>query len=415
MTDLAEATRRGFDRLWAQLAPVGRDPASGGYRRFVYTPAELELREWFAAEARTRHLDVHEDRAGNLWAWWGDPDAGDAVVTGSHLDSVPQGGAFDGPLGVVSGLLAIDELRERGVQPTRPIAVVAFADEEGGRFGLACAGSRLVTGQLDPERALALRDDDGVSLAEALASTGRDPLDLGPDPKLVANIGAFVELHVEQGRRLIELDVPVAVGSSILPHGRWRFDLHGQPNHAGTTRLGDRDDPMLVQARLVLAARAAAEVHERDDPDAVATVGRVRVEPNGVNAIPSRVTAWLDARAEREDTVRRIVDRVSAEVGVEPHEESWTPAVGFDQGLGRRVAEVLQRRDPTAPRPWLPTGAGHDAGILATAGVSATMLHVRNPTGISHAPQEHAERDDCLEGVAALTDVLTDLAATGPT
>ncbi len=405
----SEPTRRGFDHLWSALAPIGRDAANGGYRRFAYAPAELELREWFVGEARARHLDVHEDRAGNLWAWWGDPDAGQAVVTGSHLDSVPQGGAFDGPLGVVSGLLAVDQLRTRGVRPARPLAVVAFADEEGGRYGVACAGSRLLTGGLTAERALALRDDDGVTLSEALTATGRDPRRLGADPALVARIGAFVELHVEQGRGLIDLDAPVAVGSMIRPHGRWRFDLTGQPDHAGTTLLADRDDPMLSQAHLVLAARAAAEAQVWDDPFAVATVGRVRVEPNGVNAIPSRVAAWLDARAQDADTVRGIVDRVSAEVGVAAVEESWTPRVEFDPPLSRRVAEVLQRRDPTAPRPWLPTGAGHDAGILATAGVPTAMLHVRNPTGISHAPQEHAERDDCLAGIVALTDVLADL------
>ena len=410
----SEPTRRGFDRLWSALAPIGRDRASGGYRRFAYAPAELELREWFVGEARARHLDVHEDRAGNLWAWWGDPDADDAVVTGSHLDSVPQGGAFDGPLGVVSALLAVDELRARGVQPPRPLAVVAFADEEGARFGVACAGSRLLTGGLAAERALALRDDDGVSMAEALTATGRDPGGLGPDPALVARIGAFVELHVEQGRGLIDLDTPVAVGSMIRPHGRWRFDLTGRADHAGTALLPDRDDPMLAQAHLVLAARAAAEAHGWDDPFAVATVGRVRVEPNGVNAIPSRVSAWLDARAQQADTVRGIVDRVSAEVEVEPLEESWTPRVEFDPPLSRRVAEVLQRRDPTAPRPWLATGAGHDAGILATAGVPTAMLHVRNPTGISHAPQEHAEREDCIAGVVALTDVLADLLVAGP-
>lgn len=414
MTNLAEVTRRGFDRLWAELTPVGRDQATGGYRRFAYTDAELALREWFTGAARQRHLDVHEDRAGNVWAWWGDATAGDAVVTGSHLDSVPQGGAFDGPLGVVSGLLAIDELRERGGRPTRPIAVVAFADEEGGRFGVACAGSRLLTGQLAPERALALRDDDGVTLAESLTASGRDPQRLGADPGLLGSVGTFVELHVEQGRGLIDTGAPVAVGTSIHPHGRWRFDLHGQPNHAGTTRLDDRDDPMLAQARLVLTARAAAEAAAWDDPSAVATVGRVRVDPNGVNAIPSRVQAWLDARAEREDAVREMVERIAADVGVEPVEESWSPAVRFDPPLVRRIAEVLQREDPVRHGAGLPTGAGHDAGILAVAGIPTAMLYVRNPTGISHAPQEHAERDDCLAGVAALTDVLADLAGDEP-
>ncbi|MFP4636079.1 MAG: allantoate amidohydrolase, partial [Nitriliruptoraceae bacterium] len=396
MSELTTDTVRGFDRLWSTLEPIGRDPA-GGYRRFAYTDTDLELREWFVAEARARHLDVHEDRAGNLWAWWEatgrEATPGEAVVTGSHLDSVPQGGAFDGPLGVVSALLAIDELRARGITPTRPIAVVAFAEEEGSRFGVACLGSRVLTGRLPASQALALRDDEGVALAEALSATGREPRGLGPDRELLGRVGAFVELHVEQGRGLVDAGAPVGVGSMIRPHGRWRFDLYGRADHAGTTRLSDRDDPMLATARLVLAARAAAEAEQDADPGAVATVGRLRIEPNGVNAIPSQVRAWLDARADDEATVRRLVDRVAGEARTEAVEESWTPRVDLDRELGQRVEEVVARGPRTAP--VLATGAGHDAGILATAGVPTAMLFVRNPTGVSHAPDEHAERDDC--------------------
>jgi beta-ureidopropionase / N-carbamoyl-L-amino-acid hydrolase len=402
---LEPAVVTAYDRLWAELAPLGRDPATGGYRRLAYTPADLQLRAWFTGSAQARGLDVHEDRAGNLWGWWGDATAGDAVVTGSHLDSVPQGGAYDGPLGVVAGLLAIDELRARGVVPSRPVAVVAFADEEGARFGVACAGSRLLTGRLDPDRARGLTDDEGVDLGEALRRSGRDPRRLGPDPETLRRFGAFVELHVEQGRGLIDLDAPVGVGTAIRPHGRWRFDLHGRADHAGTTRLADRDDPMLTQARLVLAARAAAEA--RQQAGAVATVGRVVVEPGGVNAIPSRVRAWLDARAEDEATVRAIVDELVDLLGTRAIEESWTPRVELDVPLQERAARRVTARFGAAP--GLATGAGHDAGILAAAGVPGAMLFVRNPTGVSHAPDEHAERTDCLAGVAALTDVLEDL------
>jgi beta-ureidopropionase / N-carbamoyl-L-amino-acid hydrolase len=397
--DVAEQDAIGaaFDRLWATLAPVGTDP-SGGYRRLAYTPPELELRDWFAAEARARSLDVHEDRAGNLWAWWGDPTVGEALVTGSHLDSVRRGGAFDGPLGVASGLLAVDLLRARGVVPSRPVAVAAFADEEGARFGVACAGSRLLTGQLDPERALALTDDDGVSYAEALRASGRDPAGLGPDAEVVRSIGSYVELHVEQGRALDDLGAAVGVASAIRAHGRWRFDLAGRPDHAGTTRLEDRDDPMLAHARTILAAREAAAAH-----GGVATVGRVQVEPNGVNAIPARVRTWLDARADEETRVRAIVADVATAADVAPVEESWTPRTDLDAALRDRLATRL------GGAPVLATGAGHDAGILALAGIPTAMLFVRNPTGVSHAPEEHAGRDDCVAGVVALTDVLEDL------
>jgi beta-ureidopropionase / N-carbamoyl-L-amino-acid hydrolase len=397
-----EVAARTFDRAWDELAPVGRDPASGGYRRYAYADAELELRAWFRGEATARGLDVHEDRAGNLWAWWGDPTRGDALATGSHLDSVPRGGAFDGPLGVVSGFAAVDVLRARGVVPSRPLVVAAFADEEGGRFGVACAGSRLLTGLLDPARARGLQDDDGVTLAEALRRTGRDPAALGADRDVLATIGTYVELHVEQGRGLVDLDAPVGVATAIRAHGRWRFDLDGQPDHAGTTLLEDRDDPMLRHARVVLAARESATAC-----GALGTVGKVRVDPNGVNAIPARVTTWLDARADDEADVRRIVDEVARVAGTTPVEESWTPRVDLDAPLRDRLAARL------GGAPLLATGAGHDAGILAMAGIPSAMLFVRNPTGTSHAPGEHAERDDCVAGIVALADVLEDLGGEG--
>jgi len=400
------AATAAFDRMWADLAGIGRHPGTGGYRRFAWSREDADLREWFAGEAAARGLDLVDDRAGNLWAWWGDPDRdGPGVVLGSHLDSVPDGGAFDGPLGVVSALAAVDALRARGFVPARPVGVAVFGDEEGARFGVACAGSRLITGALAPDRARALADGDGVSMAEALTRAGRDPAHLGRDDEALRRVATFVELHVEQGRGLDQLDRAVAVGTGIWPHGRWRVELPGEANHAGTTALADRRDPMIAYASAVLAARGAATWH-----DALATCGKVVVEPNGVNAVPSRVTAWLDARAPRADAARAVVAEVTGVVEVHGGtvtEESWTDRTVFDTALAARLAALLG----DAPR--LATGAGHDAGILAAAGVPTAMLFVRNPTGVSHAPAEHAERADCLAGVAALADVAADLAGAG--
>ncbi|WP_309054035.1 M28 family peptidase, partial [Streptomyces sp.] len=137
--------------MWRSLRPLGRSAASGGYRRYAWTEADTDCRLWFRMQAEARRLDYEVDRNGNQWAWLGDPAAGDAVVTGSHLDSVPDGGAFDGPLGVVSSFAALDELRSRGVSFRRPLAIVNFGDEEGARFGLACVGSRLTAGHLTKE------------------------------------------------------------------------------------------------------------------------------------------------------------------------------------------------------------------------------------------------------------------------
>ncbi|XVQ13005.1 allantoate amidohydrolase [Spirillospora sp. CA-255316] len=399
-----------FEDMWAALLPVGRDPGSGGYHRFAWTPPELECRAWFLDEARRRGLAVERDRNGNLFAWW-DPEGTrrGAVLTGSHLDSVPGGGAFDGPLGIVSAFAAVDLLRERGARPVRPIGIAAFAEEEGARFGVACLGSRLLTGAISPDRARGLRDRDGRAFAEVIAGHGLDPALIGPDEDLLGRVSCFVELHVEQGRALAE---PVGAASAIVPHGRWRFGFAGEGNHAGTTRLEDRRDPMLPFARMVLAAREAAGRH-----GTLTTVGRVEAVPNGVNAIPSAVTAWLDGRGPADEAVRRTVAEVheaalaaAREHGVEVElaEESYSPVVDFDTGLRDRVAaDVAAALGGAAP--VLPTGAGHDAGILA-ARLPTAMLFVRNPTGVSHAPAEHAETGDCLAGVEALTAVLNDLA-----
>ncbi len=395
--------------MWSDLAPVGRSADTGGYRRYAWTREDHDLREWFAAECGRRGLDLATDRMGNQWAWWGDPDAAVAagelpVVTGSHLDSVPDGGAFDGPLGVVSALAALDALRDKGFRPARPLGVVNFVDEEGARFGVACAGSRVITGAMSADRARSLTDAEGTTMADAWRAAGRDPDTMGEDPETLARIGTFVELHVEQGRLLADLDddTPVAVGSDIWPHGRWRIDTPGEANHAGTTRLPDRRDAMLGHAATVIAARRAAQQH-----GCVATIGKVRVTPGGVNAIPSEVTGWLDARGADAEAVRRVVAEVSevaAEFDAVVTEESWTPTTAFDPGLARRIATRL------GGIPVIGTGAGHDAGILANHGVRTAMLFVRNPTGVSHSPAEWAEADDCHAGVAALATVLEDLA-----
>jgi len=305
----------------------------------------------------------------------------------------------------------VDLLRERGCLPVRPLGIAAFSEEEGGRFGIACLGSRLLAGAIEPGRARALADTAGVTLAEAMAAAGHDPDGIGPDDGLLAAVGAYVELHIEQGRALADLGAAIAIGEQIWPHGRWRLDFTGRPDHAGTATLADRRDPMLPFAAAVLAARQAAATH-----GARATVGRVIAEPGAINAVSARVTGWLDARGPDEQVLQAVVDEVLAaareaaaghgvELAVET--ESATPAVWFDPTLRETLASSLAARGIRAP--VLPTGAGHDAGVLA-ARVPSGMLFVRNPTGVSHSPAEHADPADCAAGVQALAAVLEDLA-----
>src|SRR5215475_2425208 len=398
MTTLPER----FSALWASLAPIGRSDVTGGYLRYAWSPSDLECREWFMEEALDRDLEVTTDGNGNIWATWrpaGVADGAKAIVTGSHLDSVPHGGAYDGPLGVVSALLAIDEMRARGATPTVPLRLVVFTEEEGSRFGVPCLGSRLLTGSMAPERALALTDRDGLRLADAMVIGGIEPETLGPDPTRLRGIGAFIELHVEQGRWLVEADHPVGIATGIWPHGRYRFDFRGEGNHAGTTRMDARHDPMLTYAFTALAANKEARL-----AGAHATVGRVSVEPNATNAVPSSVTGWLDARAADDETLKSLVEAITVKATeraerdgtrVSVIAESASGATTFDPELVDRIRGVL------SDAPLMATGAGHDAGVLAGR-VPSAMLFVRNPSGVSHAPEESATEEDCASGVAAI-------------
>ncbi len=417
-----------FEAMWADLAPVGRSADSGGYFRQPWEPAERDLAAWFTDQCRARDLTVESDGIGNLVGWWDPPVDGAGIVpdvwvrpglepkqkrqglprlggllTGSHLDSVLDGGAYDGPLGVVSGLAAVDELRSRGVVPARPLGVSVFVEEEGSRFGLACLGSRLATGTASWDAVRGLRDRSGTSLEAALERAG---LPGDPGTALLDGVATFVELHVEQGRHLEDAGAAVGVATGIWPHGRYRLEFVGRADHAGTTRMQDRADPMLSYAMTALAANKQARLGGQR-----ATFGRVEVTPNSTNSVPSAVTAWLDARASSSAALEELVAAVQRLAGERAERdgtaltmtaESVSGPVDFDAGLAARVAADHEG----APWPLLPTAAGHDAGILSAAGIPTVMLFVRNPTGVSHSPAESAGTADCLAGVVALADTL---------
>ena len=420
--------------LLKAIDDIGRDARRGGYSRPVYSGAELTLREWFVGEATARGLEVSTDANGIIWAWWDLPGADNsiagveasrvgALVTGSHLDSVPGGGAFDGPLGVASALAAFDVLAAREAAETlqrgRAMAIAVFPEEEGSRFGVACLGSRLLAGAIDPVRALTIRDSEGNTFADVVSAHGLDPNRMGRDDATLARIGDFVELHVEQGRGLNSeahtdragRGPAIAVGNSILGHGRWRLRFSGQGNHAGTTLMTDRADPMIAAAQTIVSVRAIASTQD----NARATVGRIEPIPGGTNVIASIVDLWLDVRHPEDSITAAIVEKIHREAQaiaasegctVDLTEESLSGTVHFDTRLTHMLAESVRRRVPDAP--LLPTGAGHDAGVLAAV-VPTGMLYVRNPSGISHSPEEFVEEDDANTGALALANALEDL------
>jgi N-carbamoyl-L-amino-acid hydrolase len=407
----AQRARELFAELFDELSAIGLH-ADGSTTRLMWTAETAAAGAWFDRTARRLGLHPSVDRNGNRWAWNGAPAAA-AIVTGSHLDSVRSGGRFDGALGVLTGLVAAHLLTVRGGL-ARALAVVSFADEEGGRFDLPTFGSRAMLGSLDVEANLGRTDAGGITLREALVDAGIDPGAMGRDEQSLARIGAFVEVHIEQGMLLTEVGEPLAIGTEILPHGRWRLELTGEANHAGTTALDARRDPMPVLAAAIAAARVVAE-EER----ALATVGKVEVSPNSTNSVAGRVSLWLDARAADTPSVERVVERtvVAAReaagahgVAVEVRRESFVGAVRFSGELRERIVAVLaQFGIEDVP---MATGAGHDAGALA-ATMPTAMLFVRSESGASHSPRELASMEDCLFGIGALTAVLAALAADG--
>jgi acetylornithine deacetylase/succinyl-diaminopimelate desuccinylase-like protein len=345
-----------FERL-DQLYVIGGGP---GANRLGGTAEEDEAHELAAGWMRDAGLEVERDDAGNLYGRLrGRRPELPEVWTGSHLDSVPAGGRFDGALGVIGGLEAL----ERAGRQERTLTVVAFRDEEGWK-GPGCVGSRsLCAGGLDPAPA------------------------------------AFVELHVEQGPRLEDADAPLAVVTGIVATARGEVVFEGREGHAGTTPMAGRSDALVAAAEFVLRLRDAAAVVK----GAVATVGRLEVEPGASNVIPAQVTVSVDVRAPDRDRVDEVLAVVPAEL-------SRTAEVEMASEPTRALREQLDRLG--VPVVELASGAGHDAGVLAAAGVPTAMLFVRSLNGgISHSPDELSVPEDIEQAVSALAGALVALAA----
>jgi N-carbamoyl-L-amino-acid hydrolase len=387
-------SRERFLRWFAELADIGRTPA--GWNRVAWTPLELEAQEWFRGVATGIGLEVRKDGAGSMWAVT--PGAGDGpfVCAGSHLDTQPDGGAYDGALGMVCALEAVAAVLESGEPRSRPLGVIAFVDEEGARFRTACFASRAIAGELDIDAVLDVMGDaphiHGVTRESLLAS--RDEL---------RRIGAFLEVHVEQGKALVDRDLALGVADVLAPRSRYRAVFEGESNHAGTTPMAGRRDALVEAARFVLAVDEAA----RARPGAVATVGRVEVSPGSTNSIPGRVVCTLDARAPGAAMVDELVAGLRGRFpDATITQESRNTGARFDARL--RAALRASAEAAGVPADDLPSYAGHDAGILA-GHVPAAMLFVRNPTGASHSPTESASDDDCVAAAQVLAGALAQL------
>lgn len=356
-------------RRLADLEPIGLDER--GTTRLAWTPEDEAAGHWFARRADEVGLRVEIDPAGNRWAvpdapgpWWG---------VGSHLDSVRAGGRYDGALGVCAGFAVAEHA---------PVAVIAFADEEGARFNTPTFGSRALAGVLDPA-VLERCDDDGVRLADAMAAAGVDPAGIAEAPAWLGRLRGFLELHVDQTPDLERF----AVVRGLAARMRVQADLHGRADHAGTTRRHERSDALLRAAILIVAAHRCAT------DDMVVTASRILVEPNALTTIAAHVRLWLDARSESPAALSAWLDDLPA--GAELTVASRSDGVTFDPELRAALGDAG----------GVACFAGHDAGILAEK-LPAAMVLSRNPTGISHSPEEAADLDDAAAAATAILRVV---------
>jgi allantoate deiminase len=395
---------RAMERL-DLLARIGAVADDGGITRPGLSAAEDDAHALVAGWCEETGMAVSRDAAGNLYARPGGAVAGAEIWSGSHLDTVPSGGRFDGALGVVAALEAVAAVAAD--RPEAPLAVVVFRDEEGWRFGHGCFGSRCVVDDVGPGD-LAERDSAGVSTAEALAALG-----LAGPPVDVAPPAAYLEVHIEQGPILDAAGMPLGDVAAIVGMAGFTVTFRGPSGHAGTVPMDERSDAFAACAELAIRLRERA----LEIPGAVATIGDVTVAGAAANVIPGLVRATVDVRAPTVaalDALVAAVPAVSAEVavtnrcGVDAVRRGRSEPVQLSGRVRRSIRAAARRAG--VPIAEITSGAGHDAGVLAATGVDAGMLFVRSLNGgASHRPDELSAEADVAAAIAVLSEALRSL------
>lgn len=401
------------DRLWdslMQLAEIGKT-ANGGVRRIALTDTDREARNLFSAWCREAGCAVRVDRIGNIFArrTGRNPDAA-PVMTGSHIDSQPLGGKFDGAYGVMAGLEVVRALNDAGIETASPLDIVAWTDEEGARFSAGCIGSSVFSGFRPLEQALALTDEDGISVGDALATIGY----AGAHPVGGFPVAAYFEAHIEQGPILEAEGIPI--GAVLGAQGQRCFvvTVKGEGGHAGTLPMVQRRDAFLGAAKMTAALTDLAYTY---DPHAVFTVGHVRVTPNSRNTVPSQTIFTIDSRhpdadvlARMEADTKRVCMEIAEASGLQVALDTVTRAapVGFDPDCIEKVREACRFRQIRFMD--IHSGAGHDAcRISAVAPVG--MIFVPCENGVSHTEYENAAPEDLALGAQVLLDAMLSAAS----
>ncbi|RST77702.1 Zn-dependent hydrolase [Siminovitchia acidinfaciens] len=397
----------------SKLAEIGKTEA-GGVSRFPYTNEESRAKKLFSEWMMDIGLSVNEDAVGNLYGRLEGKEPGlPAVLTGSHLDSVPNGGAFDGPLGCVSSLLAIKALAQSNTLIKRTIELVVFVDEEGARFNNSLFGSRTMMGEVKKEDLTLFEDKTGKTLAEAMKENGFDPKNISAAYRNPKEIHAFLELHIEQGKRLESEGKNIGVVNGIAGPVWTSYTFFGETDHAGNTPMEFRKDTVAAAGEFILAVEKAPREYSET---AVATVGRMNIFPNGTNVIAGKTEVMVDARdidaAARDqmlDALKKEAEDIAQKRGlnVEIKEEVKIPPVAIPEKIQGAVRSAAETSGLTAID--IPSGAGHDAMIMGKY-VPSGMIFVPSHNGKSHSPEEWTSLPDCVNGVQVLKEALNELA-----
>jgi hydantoinase/carbamoylase family amidase len=393
------------------LAELGQDPA-GGMTRLALSPADAQARAYVFGRMRELGMTTSHDEVGNLVGRWG-PATGPSVMSGSHLDSVPRGGRYDGPLGVVGAVEAVRVLAEAGFAPKKPIDIVVFTGEEGSRFGRGTIGSAAWAGDVPIAEILALRDAGGIAFEDALA-TYADEGPAVPAKRPAGAVAAFVELHIEQGGVLESRRLDIGAVTAVAGLVQFVVRLAGDANHAGATPMNLRKDALAGAAEVVLGVEKAAR---ELGGGAVATVGKLEVDPGAFNIIPGAAVLGIDARATDpalldglERAVRDLAARAAKERGLQA-EVTRRQRVAPGP-LDERVIGAVERAAAAAGLRSLrmPSGAIHDALHMANHCPSG-MIFIPSSGGKSHCPEELSSLDDMARGVEVLALTLAELSA----
>ncbi len=397
-------------RLNRTLEELGRfGDSSEGMQRIAFSPADVAGRSYTISLMHGAGLETRIDTAGNIIGRRAGSSPGlPAIALGSHTDTVPSGGKYDGALGVMAAIEVVQTLADNRVTLRHPVETLVFTNEEGTRYHRWLIGSRAMAGLLEPEDLTAV-DDEGVHLSVRMADIGGDLSRIEEAARKPGELAAYFELHIEQGPTLLQSKVPIGVVTAITGRAVFEVEIKGRSNHAGTTLMPARRDALVSASRLILAVqRLAAERHTCR----VATVGSVQVSPNAVNVIPGNVRLGLEfrdtsmegltaAEAELRRAAQEISDSDGVEMEIQRHRASQP--VPIDPRMQALVEEAASRCGLAHTR--LPSSAGHDAQALANITDSA-MIFVPSVGGISHSPEEFSTLEDCANGAQSLLELL---------